>query len=273
MSRRTGGQILIDQLKIHGADTSSACPGESYLAVLDALYDAQLDPPRHLPPGRRRRDDGGGLWQADRPARHLLRDARPRRHQRQRRPAHRDPGFDADDPVHRPGARATRASARRSRRSTTAACSASWPNGWPRSTIRRRIPELVSRAFHSRPAAGPGRWCWRCPRTCWPRTAEVADARPYRARRAASGAGADARRCATLLAAAARPLADPRRRRLDAGRGRRASRRFAEANELPVGCAFRRQDRFDNAHPCYVGDVGHRHQSEARRAASARPTC
>jgi acetolactate synthase-1/2/3 large subunit len=31
---------------------------------------------------------------------------------------------------------------------------------------------------------------------------------------------------------------------------------FAEANHLPTGCAFRRQDSFDNTHPCYAGDVG-----------------
>jgi acetolactate synthase-1/2/3 large subunit len=40
LSRRTGAQILVDQLKIHGADTVFCVPGESYLAVLDALYDA-----------------------------------------------------------------------------------------------------------------------------------------------------------------------------------------------------------------------------------------
>jgi len=38
---RTGGQILVDQLKIHGADLAFCVPGESYLAVLDALYDAR----------------------------------------------------------------------------------------------------------------------------------------------------------------------------------------------------------------------------------------
>jgi acetolactate synthase-1/2/3 large subunit len=38
---RTGGQILIDQLKIHGVDTVFGVPGESYLAALDALYDAR----------------------------------------------------------------------------------------------------------------------------------------------------------------------------------------------------------------------------------------
>ena len=36
---RTGGRILVDQLKIHGVDTVFCVPGESYLAVLDALYD------------------------------------------------------------------------------------------------------------------------------------------------------------------------------------------------------------------------------------------
>jgi acetolactate synthase-1/2/3 large subunit len=33
-------------------------------------------------------------------------------------------------------------------------------------------------------------------------------------------------------------------------------RRFAEANALPVACAFRFQDLLDNRHPQYIGDVG-----------------
>ena len=37
---RTGGQVLIDQLRIHGADRAFCVPGESYLAALDALHDA-----------------------------------------------------------------------------------------------------------------------------------------------------------------------------------------------------------------------------------------
>src|SRR6185369_17871652 len=36
---RTGGQILVDQLRIHGVDMAFGVPGESYLAVLDALHD------------------------------------------------------------------------------------------------------------------------------------------------------------------------------------------------------------------------------------------
>ncbi|QNM82724.1 thiamine pyrophosphate-binding protein [Sphingomonas sabuli] len=40
MTKRTGGQILVDQLKINGCDRIFTVPGESFLAVLDALHDA-----------------------------------------------------------------------------------------------------------------------------------------------------------------------------------------------------------------------------------------
>ena len=36
---RTGGQILVEALRIHGADLAFGVPGESYLPVLDALLD------------------------------------------------------------------------------------------------------------------------------------------------------------------------------------------------------------------------------------------
>ena len=38
---RSGAKILVDQLIIHGVDTIFCVPGESYIAVLDALYDQQ----------------------------------------------------------------------------------------------------------------------------------------------------------------------------------------------------------------------------------------
>src|SRR4029077_14287117 len=43
MSHRTGGQILVDQLIAQGVDRLTCVPGESYLAVLDELYDASID--------------------------------------------------------------------------------------------------------------------------------------------------------------------------------------------------------------------------------------
>ena len=36
---RTGGEILIDQLVIHGVRHVFCVPGESYLAALDAFHD------------------------------------------------------------------------------------------------------------------------------------------------------------------------------------------------------------------------------------------
>ena len=41
LKSRTGGQLFVDALQVHGADTAFCVPGESYLAVLDALYDAR----------------------------------------------------------------------------------------------------------------------------------------------------------------------------------------------------------------------------------------
>ena len=40
MTKRTGGRILVDQLRIQGCDRIFTVPGESFLAVLDALHDA-----------------------------------------------------------------------------------------------------------------------------------------------------------------------------------------------------------------------------------------
>src|ERR1044071_3232245 len=39
---RTGGQILIDQLAVHGVQHVFCVPGESYLAALDAFHDSEI---------------------------------------------------------------------------------------------------------------------------------------------------------------------------------------------------------------------------------------
>src|SRR5258707_14256291 len=41
MSPRPGGKILVDQLVVHGVDLAFPVPGESFLPVLDALYDVR----------------------------------------------------------------------------------------------------------------------------------------------------------------------------------------------------------------------------------------
>lgn len=41
MSEMTGARLLVEQLEIHGSDKIFGVPGESYLSVLDALYDSE----------------------------------------------------------------------------------------------------------------------------------------------------------------------------------------------------------------------------------------
>src|SRR5690606_13043846 len=77
---------------------------------------------------------------------------------------------------------------------------------------------------------------------------------PYRTVRP-SPAPSDMARLRELLAQSQRPFV------LLGGGGWSAKavadmRAFVEANDLPVGCAFRFQDLFDNRHPNYAGDVG-----------------
>ena len=39
---RSGGQVLADQLALHGVEFAFGVPGESYLALLDALLDVPV---------------------------------------------------------------------------------------------------------------------------------------------------------------------------------------------------------------------------------------
>src|SRR5437870_1452163 len=43
MTRRTAAQILVDQLRLQGVERIFCVPGESYLPVLDALYDSNIE--------------------------------------------------------------------------------------------------------------------------------------------------------------------------------------------------------------------------------------
>ena len=42
IAARSGGQILVDQLLLHGVEQLFCVPGESFLAVLDALHDKPI---------------------------------------------------------------------------------------------------------------------------------------------------------------------------------------------------------------------------------------
>ncbi|HSN34658.1 MAG TPA: thiamine pyrophosphate-binding protein, partial [Ideonella sp.] len=117
-----------------------------------------------------------------------------------------------------------------------------------------RLPEYVARAFHIALQGRPGPVVLALPedvlmaRTAVPVLPRVEAALAWPAPQALARAG-------ELLAAAERPVV------IAGGSGwtieaRSALERFAERWQLPVACAFRFQDRFDNRHPLYAGDVG-----------------
>jgi acetolactate synthase-1/2/3 large subunit len=117
-----------------------------------------------------------------------------------------------------------------------------------------RIPEFVSHAFHVATSGRPGPVVLSLPEDMLAARADVADVRRYE--RVGTHPGqADMQRLATMLAGSRRPLAILGGSGWDAG-ACADIRRFAENFSLPVTCAFRFQDLFDNGHPLYAGDVG-----------------
>ena len=202
---RTGAQILIDQLKIHGADTVFCVPGESYLAALDAMYDANS---LRLVTCRQ---EGGATMMAEAYGKLTGR-----------------PGICFV--TRGPGACNASAGLHIARQDSTplilfvgqmprgAAGARGVPGGrLPRHVRhhgemgrRDRRPRAHAgagqpRLPHRRPAAAPARSCWRCPRTCsrtWPRPPTRA---PY-SRSSRIPARPSCGRCATRSADAKHPI-------------------------------------------------------------------
>ena len=117
-----------------------------------------------------------------------------------------------------------------------------------------RIPEYVARAWRLAISGRPGPVVLALPEDMLTSRAQCADAPRVDAVPAAPGP----REMAALderLAVAERPLVLVGGSRWSAA-ACAGLRQFAEASGLPVACAFRSQDLFDNRHPQYAGDVG-----------------
>lgn len=117
-----------------------------------------------------------------------------------------------------------------------------------------RLPEYIARAFHTALQGRPGPVVLALPEDMLTQPT-AAPVLPRVQPAQAAPAPQDMARLRALLAAAERPLV------IAGGPGWTAEacsdlQRFAEAWQLPVGCAFRFQDVFDNRHPLYAGDVG-----------------
>ena len=117
-----------------------------------------------------------------------------------------------------------------------------------------RLPEYVARAFHTALQGRPGPVVLALPEDMLSRPIAapvLAKVQPALAWPAPDRLQ-EVRR---LLLGAKRPLLIAGGSVWDA-EGCAALQRFAENWQLPVGCAFRFQDSFDNRHPQYAGDVG-----------------
>lgn len=251
-SSRTGGRILVDQLLVHGVSHVFCVPGESYLAALDAMHDAQIavtvcraeggagmmaEAHGKLSgrPGICFVTRGPGATNAA-PALHIARqDSTPMilfvgqvAREMKEREAFQELDYkavfgsiakwvvDIDDPA--------------------------------------RLPELVSRAFHVATSGRPGPVVVALPEDMLTQAVEVADAEPYAVVETHPGLAqmADLQK---MLWAAERPIAILGGSRWSEAAVARFTR-FAERFGLPVVCSFRRQMLFSHEHPCYAGDLG-----------------
>jgi acetolactate synthase-1/2/3 large subunit len=247
---RTGGRILVDQLAVHGADLAFCVPGESYLAVLDALYDSpiRLIVCRHESGAANMADAYGKL--TGRPGICLV--------TRGPGATHAAVGVhtafqDSTPLILLVGQVASDQEEREAFQEVDYRRMFGPMAKWVAQIERPdRIPELVARAFATATSGRPGPVVLALPEDMLGREADVPDARRYVSSQPHPGDLAPVRE---LLAASERPLA------ILGGGGwtPRASddlRTFLGANDLPAGAAFRRQDSLDNDSPSYVGDVG-----------------
>jgi len=249
---RTGGRVLVDQLRIHGTERIFCVPGESFLDVLDALHDqpaidlivtkhegaaanmAEADGKLTGRPGICFVTRGPGATHASCGVHIAAQDSTPmilfvgqiaREHK----------GREAFQEV------------------DYAAVFGSMAKWAAEIDDPARIPEMVARAFQVATSGRPGPVVLALPEDVLDNMVECLDAAPYRAVAAAPRAE-DARALAAALREAQRPL-------VIAGGANwteatvRDFAAFVHAWDLPVACAFRRQDVIDNRDPHYVGHL------------------
>jgi len=251
---RTGGEIVVANLVAQGATHAFCVPGESFLPVLDALYDVR---------DRLRlvvcRQEGGAAYMAEacgkltgRPGIAFVT---------------RGPGAsNAAVGIHTAaqdsspmivfvgqvgGDFVDREAFQEIDYRRMYGSVAKWAAQIDRA---ERIPEYVARAYRVAMSGRPGPVVLALPEDMLTARAECADAARVEPLVAAPD-GAQVAAAHALLAGARRPLVIVGGSRWDAG-ACAALQRFAESSDLPVACAFRNQDLFDNRHRNYAGDVG-----------------
>jgi acetolactate synthase I/II/III large subunit len=254
VSSRSGGQLLADQLALHGVELAFCVPGESYLALLDGLYThrehLRVITCRHEAAAANAADAYGKL--TGRPGICMVT---------------RGPGAThASTGVHTAMQDSTPlvllvGQVPREHRGREAFQEVDYEQMFGRLAkwvfeIDRaeRIPELVARAFETAVSGRPGPVVLALPEDMLAEMTGAADAVP--APRAVSGPAPEAlARMRELLASAERPLAI-----VGGGgwtpQGAEDVGAYLLASGIPAAASFRCQDVVDNRLPVYCGDLG-----------------
>ena len=250
---RHGGRILADQLAVQGCDRVFLVPGESFLAALDGLHDL---------PGIRAvvcRQEGGAAMMAEAYGKLT---GRPGVCMVTRGPGAANAAagvhvaFQDSTPLVLVVGQVGRGMLDREafqemdyRRMYGEM--AKWVAQVDRT---ERIPEYVSRAFHTAASGRPGPVVLAVPEDVLSARADAPDARPA-APGVPKAAASDVEAFGELLAGSERPM-------LIVGGGgwsaaaARDLARFSAAHHVPVSASFRCQDYLDNRHPNYCGHAG-----------------
>src|SRR6476469_8291511 len=249
---RTGGEILVDQLLVHGVRHAFCVPGESYLAALDAFYDRdiKLTICRHESTAAMMAEAVGKT--SGRPGICFVT---------------RGPGAtNASAGIHIARQDSTPlimfvgqvARAMRERDAFQEldyrAVFGSMTKWATEIDDPARIPEIVSHAFHAACSGRPGPVVIALPEDMLTERVAVPDAKAFEPVEIWPGL-TDMSRLQERLWAAKHPVA-----LIGGSRWSEAAcaglMRFAERFGLPVATTFRRGHLFDALHPCYAGDLG-----------------
>ena len=117
-----------------------------------------------------------------------------------------------------------------------------------------RVPEIVSRAFHTAVNGRPGPVVVALPEDMLVERIAVADAPPFAPIETSPGPG-EMEKFAEMLGGARAPIILLGGSRWSQEACDRMAR-FAQKYSLPVCTTFRRSSVFDQTHPCYAGDAG-----------------
>ncbi len=251
---RSGGQMVVEALVANGVDRIFCVPGESYLAVLDALYDASNQIQTTIC-----RQEGGAANMAEA---HGKLTGRPGILMVTRGPG----ATNASIGVHTAFQDSTPmivlvGQVARDQRDREAFQEIDYRRMFGQMAKwvaeiedASRVPEYMSRAFQTAMAGRPGPVVLALPEDMLTTKIDAPETKPVTITRPGVS-DADVRTFRDHLSQATRPLV------VVGGGGwtpaaTDALTAFAERNDLPVACAFRRQDCFDNEHPLYAGHVG-----------------